>query len=193
MPPDLTLLLEQFKTLGNPDLWLAVANNAARGLASPGGLEFTMIKIVFIMVSAALFGVVIYFFWRTNYLKLLIFQDIAEFLRFKPYGVKSMNKSWQKILAHLDMPDEAEHKLVVVEADDMVDETLKRMGYKGNNLGERLGGLTSATISNIESLQRAHALRNNIVHDPNYHLTLDEARRLIETYEKALQDLQVLE
>ncbi|MEK7062356.1 MAG: hypothetical protein AAB940_01335, partial [Patescibacteria group bacterium] len=61
------------------------------------------------------------------------------------------------------------------------------MGYMGNTLADRLSHLTSATLPNISELSAAHTIRNNIVHDPDYRLTLDEARKTLETYQKALQ------
>jgi hypothetical protein len=87
---------------------------------------------------------------------------------------------------------ESEYKLAVIEADSVLDDILKRMGFAGQTLGERLEKLTSASLTNIEEVREAHKTRNNIVHDPNYRLSLDEARKLISIYEKALVDLQAL-
>jgi len=85
---------------------------------------------------------------------------------------------------------ESEYKLAVIEADNMVNETLKRMGYGGESLGERLEKLTAATLSNIEEIKEAHQVRNNIIHDPNYRLSLDDARKVLSIFEKAFKDLE---
>jgi len=74
----------------------------------------------------------------------------------------------------------------------MLDDILKRMGYSGETLGERLNKLTIASLPNLEEAKEAHKIRNNIVHDPDYRLSLDEAKKTIETYERALTDLQAL-
>ena len=87
---------------------------------------------------------------------------------------------------------ESEHKLAVIEADSMLDNILKRMGFGGESLGERLEKLTVASLPNIEDAKEAHKIRSNIIHDPAYKLSLDEAKRIIEIYEKALTDLQAL-
>jgi hypothetical protein len=50
--------------------------------------------------------------------------------------------------------------------------------------------VTAGTLPNVEEVWEAHKIRNNIVHDPDYRLSLDEAKRALEIYEKALTDLQ---
>ena len=79
----------------------------------------------------------------------------------------------------------------MIEADNMMNETLKRMGYDGASLGERLEKLTAATLPNIGEVEEAHKVRNNIVHDPNYKLSLEETKRVLGVFEKALRDLEV--
>jgi hypothetical protein len=64
------------------------------------------------------------------------------------------------------------------------------MGYAGETLGERLKNLTSATLSNIEEIKATHQVRNNIVHDPDYRLSLDDTRAALAVFEQALRDLQ---
>ena len=87
---------------------------------------------------------------------------------------------------------ESEYKLAIIEADSILDEILKRMGYMGDSLGERLEKLTSASLPSLDEVKDAHKVRNNIVHDPDYKMTLDEARITIASFEKALVDLQAL-
>ncbi len=74
----------------------------------------------------------------------------------------------------------------------MLDDILKRMGYGGESLGERLEKITVASLPNLDEVKVAHKTRNNIVHDPDYRLSLDEARKTLEIYEKTLTDLQAL-
>ncbi len=194
MPANLQPIINSLQSIGNnPNFFLAAAQDAISVASAPSGPTFLIIKIIFIFISAIFIGIVIYFVLNTNYLKYRILQDVSEFFSFKPYGIKSMVKPWEKILSRLELPDESEHKLAIIEADDVVDGILKRMGHHGANLSERLLHLSHATLPNINDLQQAHVVRNNVVHDPNYRLTLDEAKRTLKIYEKALQDLQALE
>lgn len=110
-------------------------------------------------------------------------------MNYRPYGSRKVEKAWKKVKARLDLGQESEYKLALIEADAMVDDILRRMDYKGETLKERLAKITSATIPNIDKLAEAHKVRNSIVHDPDYHLTLEETKSVIEVYEKALSSL----
>jgi len=87
---------------------------------------------------------------------------------------------------------ESEAKLALIEADALLDETLKRLGYPGESLGERLEKLTVDILPNLEEIQKIHKIRNNIIHDPTYKLNLEEAKKALVIYEKALINLDVL-
>ena len=192
---DYGTILENLRPLGEtPNIFLAeAANKTVSFVSSPAGILFLIFKILFILVSAALLALLLYFLSHTNYLKYRLLQDVVEFFTYKPYGVRKMGKGWARVLGRLEVPDESEYKLAVIEADDILDGILKRMGYGGNDLGERLHQLTVMTLPNLNQLEGAHQTRNSIVHDPDYRLTLDQARKTLEIYEIALKDLQALE
>ena len=151
--------------------------------------EFAVLRIVFIGLSIFLFVSIVIFSFRSDWLKFLIFEDSAEFLSFKPYGARRIVNVWNKIMKRLETGIESEYKLAILEADTILDNTLKRMGFVGETLGERLGNLTSATLSNIEEIERVHKVRNEILHDPDYKISLDETKEILAVYEKALRDL----
>ena len=147
------------------------------------------IKVAFIIFSLFLIGLIIFTLHKTSWLKYIFLQDAAEIVTYRPFGVKKIEKDWRKIIARLNMASEPEQKLAVIEADNIMNETLKRMGFAGNSLAERLTKLTSATLPNIEDLQAAHKVRDKIVHDPNYGLSLEETKNVLGVFEKALRDL----
>jgi hypothetical protein len=105
---------------------------------------------------------------------------------------KRMTKKWNAILKKLETGDESNLKLAVIEADKILDDLLKKIGYQGENMGERLKQLTPAQIANLEALWQAHKLRNSIVHDPDFRLTRSQAENAIKIYQRTLEDLQAL-
>lgn len=151
-----------------------------------------VLKVVFLAVSAFLLLSIIYFALRTHYFQWLFVQDFWEFFTFRPFGAKRITRIWNKILKRLETGMESEYKLAVIEADDMLDASLKRMGYMGQGLEDRLSKLTSATLPNIDDVYNAHKTRNNIVHNPDYRLTYDEAKATMDVYSKAFEALQIL-
>ena len=149
-----------------------------------------LLRLGFFLVGIILIGGLIFFLVKSSWLKYSILYDAAEFLTFRPFGVKKIEKQWEKIRGRLDTGLESEYKLAVIEADNMTEDILKRMGYSGETLGERLKNLTAATLPNIEEIKAVHQVRNNIVHDPDYRLPLEETKNALEVYEKAFRDLQ---
>ena len=168
-----------------------LADNLISFLVYPPEVSWLFIvKAIFIIVSIALMVALIFFHMKCSYLKFMLFMDASEILTYRPFGLKRIEKDWNKVKGRLDTGLESEYKLAAIEADNMMDSILKRMGYGGENLGERLGNLTSATLPNIEEIKEVHQMRNSIIRDPSYTVTLDDARKIMDAYEKGFQDLQ---
>lgn len=156
------------------------------------GYIISVLRILFITISAFFIGFAIFALFKTTWFRRMIIWDLQEFFTYRPYGVRKLVKQWSKVRARLDTGMESEYKLAVIEADSILDDILRRMGFGGETLGERLEKITEATLPNLAEVLGAHKTRNNIVHDPNYRLTLDEVRKTLDIYERALTDLQAL-
>lgn len=156
------------------------------------GNTISIIRIIFIVVSALMLGFIIWALFKTTWLKRYILWDAQEFLSYHPYGVKRLYKQWQRIKLRLETGLESEYKLAVMESDSLLDDVLKSMGIAGETLAERLEKVADATLPNINQVVEIRKIRNNIVHDPGYKLTLDEAKSALDVYEKAFTGLQAL-
>lgn len=150
-----------------------------------------LIRIIFVIVSLYSLAWIIFLLLRSTWLKRLILEDWVEFFTYKPFGKRKFFKQWEKIIDRLETGREAEYKLAVIEADGFLDDILEKMGYKGETMGDRLKQLSSIILPNLDEVWEAHKIRNNIVHDPDYRLTLEQAKRTLEIYEKSLRDLEV--
>lgn len=168
-----------------------VLNSLVSIIMNPGAYEWVFYAKVISLLFCLFFVIcIVYFLLKTNWLNLLVVHDAVEFFTFRPFGLKKIEKLWAKTVARLNTGVESEYKLAIIEADSLMDDVLKRMGFGGETLGERLGKLTTATIPNIEDLKTCHQLRNNIIHDPDYKLNLDDTKKTLASYEKAFRDLQ---
>lgn len=154
--------------------------------------QIIILKIFFIVFFLFLLFGIIYLLSKNRWLRLLFFQDLVEILTFRSYGLRKITKDWTKIIERLEKGSLSEAKLAIIEADDLLNDVLKRMGYEGESLGERIEQLTPDIISNLTEVLEAHKIRNNIIYDPDYRLSLDETRRILSLYKKALLDLEVL-
>ncbi|MBI4120790.1 MAG: hypothetical protein HY457_00845 [Parcubacteria group bacterium] len=129
---------------------------------------------------------------KSSFLYYLLWLDAREFTTFRAFGVRRMAQRWERALGRLETANEAEYKLAIIEADSMLEEALKRLGFAGETLDERLQNVPPTVLSNLAELKEAHRTRNNIVHDPNFILSLNVARRVTGIYEQSLKELDLI-
>ena len=134
----------------------------------------------------------VYILIRTTWTRYAFLFDATEFFTFRPFGLRRIARKWQKIQQRLATTSESEYKLAVIEADGMLNDILLRMGFHGETLGDRLKILTPAIIPNVHDVLQAHQTRNNVVHDPDYRLTLEEAQRTLEIYQVSFSNLDLI-
>jgi hypothetical protein len=97
----------------------------------------------------------------------------------------TVNPKWQSILTHVFSPNEAEWKIAIIEADTMLEELMDQLGFKGENLGEKLKSADQEKFKYLTSAWEAHTLRNRIAHEgSNFELTQREAKRVVTLYEQ---------
>lgn len=101
-------------------------------------------------------------------------------------------KKWNSIKSRLSGDNESEYKVAIIEADNIVDDLIARMGYAGNDFGERLEGINPGQIENIEHLKEAHQVRNRIIHDEKFSITKEEAKRIVGYFEEFLEYFQAI-
>lgn len=104
---------------------------------------------------------------------------------------EELAKKWSIIAGKSKSLKTGDWKLAIIEADKFLDDLLKRSGYGGESMGDRLKKLDSKKIANLDQIWRAHKIRNDIVHHPEYEPSKNEIDFALETYERALQDLSV--
>ncbi len=101
-------------------------------------------------------------------------------------------KKWQEIFSRIETPEEANHKLAIIEADALLDDILKKMGHAGETMTEKIEKITPAQLKTVTELKEAHRVRNNILHDPNFKLAPQRAKEVIGFYEEVLKELEII-
>lgn len=150
---------------------------------------FLAIKIFFILISVSIIAFIIYVWITTPWLKRLIVWDLMEFFTFRPYIIKKIDKKWMKILQRLESELETEYKLSVIEGDLLLNDVMKRLGYEGKDLAEKLGRVKPGVFSELENLKKSDQIYQNLIYDTSYHLTQSDAKRIIAEFERALTEL----
>lgn len=83
----------------------------------------------------------------------------------------------------------ATYNLSIVEADKLLDKAMHEMGISGNTMGERLKKCGKEKFTKLDSVWRAHKLRNQIAHEPRFSVEYVQAKRALAIYRQALKDL----
>lgn len=149
------------------------------------------LKIIFIILALVfLFGIFILIL-KSTWLERRFLEDWTEFFIYRPLGLKKTFKDWAKISKRLEVGQEADYKLAVIEADGLLNDVLSKMGYGGETIVDRLKQIDSAILPNIDKALEVHKIRNNIVHDPDYQLTLVQATEILKVYEESLRHLEM--
>ena len=89
------------------------------------------------------------------------------------------------IINHANSNNPAEWKIAIIEADNILDNILKEVGYEGDTLAERLKAAGDGEA--MQEAWEAHKIRNAIAHDGEVKLTQREARRVVGLYENVFK------
>lgn len=82
--------------------------------------------------------------------------------------------------------------LAIIEADKLVDDALKAMGLEGEHVADRLEKLRVEDHPTLDRLWRAHRVRNELVHTPDFGIEEGDAKDVLKVYEKFLKELGAL-
>jgi len=99
------------------------------------------------------------------------------------------NERWEELLNHLFSENSSDWKLAIIEADSMLEVLMDQMGYKGENLGEKLKAVDRERFRSIDDAWEGHIIRNRIAHEGSqFELTQREAKRVISLYEQVFRE-----
>ena len=97
----------------------------------------------------------------------------------------SKNEHWSKVLNYIFSQHSSDWKLAIIEADAMLEGLLDQMGFKGENLGEKLKSADQDNFPQLTAAWEVHTVRNKIAHEGlAFDLSQHEAKRIIAIYER---------
>jgi len=102
--------------------------------------------------------------------------------------VEKYRVKWLAIEQSLDRNDEMTCHLAVLNADKLVDQALRELGYPGETMGDRIKA-TRGKLSHRDELWSAHKLRNRIAHESDVRVNYNQARRALAGFKRTLKDL----
>ncbi len=103
------------------------------------------------------------------------------------------SERWDVVINHLNSGNQAEWKLAIMEADNILAEMVEKIGYAGENLGEKLRAVEKSDFNTIDEAWEAHKIRNKIAHEGSgFQLSEREARRVVGLYEKVFKEFEYI-
>lgn len=151
--------------------------------------DFLVVKIIFIGFSIFLLAAVLWFYINSTYIKYQFLQDTVEFLSWQPYGLRQVSRTWEKIVERTETGTEADFKMAVIEADEFLFRLLEERGYRGESFEEMLASAARKIEPSVQEINQAHEMRNSIVYDVNYKISIAAARKALADYEKAVKSI----
>ena len=147
------------------------------------------VKLVFVAFAMFFLAFVIYFMINSSWLQYKFLEDVTEFFSWQAYGQREMSKLWNKIKKRTESGTEADYKLAIIDADDFLSEVLDDRGYDGKNFQEIINKAGRLIAPILQDVLAAHEVRNAIVYDPDYKLPTDQAKKILDTYESAVNSI----
>jgi hypothetical protein len=107
-------------------------------------------------------------------------------------GAVAKSDRFAELQEHIESDNPNDWKLAIIEADIILDEVLKRQGYAGASLGERLKSISPSVLASLDDAWQAHKVRNQIAHaGAEFVLTHKIARETIVQYQRVFKELGI--
>jgi len=135
------------------------------------------IKPISFLVTLLFLWVIFWSLKRSDWVQIHFTYDLKNFLLGEPPELREkIKKKWEKIERRFKSKEEAEWKLAVIEAEEILSDILFEKGYSGKDLKEQLTKMPQVLAKEVENLQRPIQIYENIIKDPDYALNKEEAK-----------------
>lgn len=106
---------------------------------------------------------------------------------------KQKNTRWERVDQYMTSLNPSDWKIAILEADNILDEVVERMGYKGETLGERMKAIEPSDFPYLDEAWKAHKFRNELAHKGiDVPLARSDAERTINVYHRVFSALGYL-
>lgn len=103
------------------------------------------------------------------------------------------NEKWRRIYEHTNSNNSSDWRLAIIEADVMLGELLRTLGYQGDGVGEMLKTVDPTDMLTLNNAWEAHKVRNHIAHaGGEFQLTERETRRVVGLFETVFREFQAI-
>jgi hypothetical protein len=102
-------------------------------------------------------------------------------------------EKWEEIQKNGESGDESKEKIALIEADQMLGETLEKIGYKGKDTGEKIELVKPGQLIGLEEVKFSRVVFKKIVRDSRQEISSPEIQAALGGYEKVFRGLELLD
>ncbi len=154
--------------------------------------ELSPLKIIIFIIIFILAIGIIYAYIRLDELEKQDAERMGKYF-IRPTPEKRTNDRWEKVSLLFQSPNEADWRMGIMEADVILDELTRALGYKGETLGDRMKQIEPSDFPTLQLAWQAHLVRNKIAHEGmNYNLTHQEAWHVYKLFETVFRDARFI-
>jgi len=110
-----------------------------------------------------------------------------------PTAKGKMQIRWEETKELIESQNPNEWKAAILESSNMLNEVLGIIGYEGAALGEKLDGMLPSQLENLEEVKEANRVKNRVVNDESFMINQLDAKKIVETFAKALRYLEAIQ
>lgn len=130
-----------------------------------------------------------------NLLKKLFSSSKKPYIRMglSPADEQIVKTKWVQIEELVKLGNPSRFKSAIMEADKLLDFTLKNLGYPGNGLADRMKAIPRDKYSRefFNDMWEAHKVRNEVVHSVEYEIHSAVAGDAINKFKKTFRELGI--
>jgi hypothetical protein len=119
--------------------------------------------------------------------------EINEALSSDKEKARNDNQRWNYILTLIESPNESDWRMSIIEADSLLEESLREKELTGNTVSELLESAKANGYTSIQNAWDAHLIRNKIAHEgSDYPISQIEGRRVIKMFQNFFEELKII-
>lgn len=151
---------------------------------------FVVLRFLFIFLDIVLLAGIVYVVVKIRELRIRLPEPTAPPLPVAVLDPK-LKVKWKAILQNADANPPHSYVTAIIEADKFVDDILKKMNLSGEHMADRLESISDRNVKNLERVWRAHRIRNELVHSPDYEISRSDTEDVLKAYQGLLTELEI--
>lgn len=154
--------------------------------------NFIYIKIISVVSSIILIVFIVKYIIKSEYFSEMMEFNLKHAINYSKFDNNNTQKIWNLILEMVSTSNPEKWKKSVIIADELLMETLRRAGYKGDRMNYILSNISEEKIQGINEFKKFRSDMFENLLDESYIPELDMVKKILKKYRDLLQFFGVI-